>query len=344
MRIQLRRNTNRALDESAILSNFKKGKDVRKGLLLWIMVTVSLLQLDAATGKILYVKDGSNGNGQSWENAYGDLQTALKAAKKSDQIWVAAGTYVPTYDGNRSIAFQLVNEVSLYGGFAGRETSLAERNPERNQTILSGEIGTASKDDNSYTIIYAEKITSTTIVDGFIISDGNANGTDAGVHRNTCGAAWFNSSSSPYIRNCVFKQNEAREGAAIYNHAGKAGESSPKIVECKFIDNKADLDGGCIFNNGDDGKCLTRIENCYFENNIATYGAGIMNRAQNGVTKAVVLQCKFANNKSLVKGPAVYNHRDGSGICDAVIQECIFEDNLASVGTEINSKFSTGGN
>lgn len=313
---------------------------MRKGLLLWIMVTISLLQLDAA--RTIFVKDGSNGNGQSWENAFGDLQKALKAAKKGDQIWVAAGIYVPTYDGNRSIAFNLVNEVSLFGGFAGFESSLAERNINLNQTILSGEIGTAAKDDNSYTIIYAEKITPLTIIDGFVISGGSANGTDSGVHRNTCGAAWFNINSSPSIKNCVFKGNLAREGGAIYNYAGKGGNSSPQIFACNFVDNQADLDGGAIFNNGDEGTCKPRIEQCVFENNISTYGAGMMNRAKFGKTIVSVIGCKFLNNKSLVKGAAIYNHRDNSGICQATTQDCIFEDNLASVGRDINNTLNNG--
>jgi len=306
----------------------------------------ALLQLDAA--KTIYVKDGSNGNGHSWENAFGDLHKALKAAKKGDQIWVAAGVYVPTYDGDRTVAFYLVDEVSLYGGFAGIESSLEQRDVENNETVLSGEIGTASKDDNSYTIIYADNISSKTIIDGFIISDGNANGTNPGVHRNTCGAAWFNLSSSPLIKNCKFIANVAREGAAIYNYAGKNGVCSPKILSCSFIDNHADLDGGSIFNNGDDGNCSPKIELCHFENNIATYGAGMMNRARNGMTRVTVLQCKFSNNKSLVKGSAIYNHRDNSGICTANTQDCIFEDNLASVGREVsntlNNGLSTGGN
>ncbi len=320
---------------------------MRKGLLLWIMVTISLLQLNAAKTTI-FVKNGSNGNGQSWENAYGDLQKALKAAKKGDQIWVAAGIYVPTYDGDRHVAFNLVNEVSLYGGFAGFEKSLAERDLTLNQTILSGEIGTASKDDNSFTVVYAEKIGATTIIDGFTISDGSANGTEANVHRTTCGAAWFNFNSSPTIKNCIFKQNLARLGGAIYNYAGKGGNSSPLIKMCSFIDNQADLDGGCIYNNGDEGTCTPRIEECHFSDNIATYGAGIMNRAKFGKTIVTVLGCKFINNKSLVKGSAIYNHRDNSGICKDVTQNCIFEDNLASVGKAIsntlNNGLNTGGN
>lgn len=319
---------------------------MRKGLLLWIMVTISLLQLDAA--RTIYVKDGSNGNGQSWENAVGDLQKALKTAKKGDQIWVAAGMYVPTYDGNRNAAFNLVEGVSMYGGFAGSEKSLTERNPAVNRTILSGEIGTAAKDDNSFTVIFAKDISASTIIDGFIISDGSANGTEADVHRSTCGAAWFNFNSSPTIKNCTFQQNLARLGGAIYNYAGKGGNSSPLITACSFIDNQADLDGGGIYNNGDYGTCRPRIENCQFKDNIATYGAGIMNRAKLGKTLITVIGCKFINNKSLVKGSAIYNHRDNTGICQDNTQNCIFEDNLASVGNEIsntlNNGMGTGGN
>lgn len=313
-----------------------------KGLLIWIMVIVSLLHVDA-TAQTLFVKDGNNGKkGKSWEDAFGDLNDALKNAKKGDVIWVAAGIYVPSYDGNRSASFHLVEEVSMYGGFAGHETSLEERNLKLNETILSGEIGTASPDDNSYTIIHAENISVKTIIDGFIISDANANGTDAGVHPNTCGAAWFNISSSPSIRNCIFRQNAAREGGAIYNFAGKNGKSSPIITACSFIDNKADLDGGAIFNNGDNGECLARIENCYFENNYSNYGGAILNTAANGITKVTVNQCKFVNNKALVRGSAIYNNRVSTGLCTAITKDCIYEDNLASVGKEIGNTLNNG--
>lgn len=315
---------------------------MRKGLLFWVFLMVSLPLLDA---KVIYVNQGSNGNGNSWQQAYGSLQQALKAAKKGDEIWVAAGVYVPTHNGDRNISFRLVESVSLYGGFAGFEQTREERNPQLHKTILSGNIGSASADDNSYTVVYAEKISDATIIDGFIISEGMANGTDKGVNIKTCGAAWFNRSASPTITNCIFTNNTARKGAAIYNAAGKAGICSPKITNCTFQNNQADFDGGSIFNDGTDGKCMPVIRQCRFVNNIATYGAGMMNRAVNGMTKVKLVRCHFKLNKSLVKGGAVYNHRDNSGICEVETQDCTFEDNAASVGADINNtrSMSSGG-
>ena len=69
-------------------------------------------------GQIVYVdssaKAGTN-NGHSWPNAYTDLQSALSTAVTGNQIWVAKGTYYPGT--SRSDRFELVDGVSLFGGF-----------------------------------------------------------------------------------------------------------------------------------------------------------------------------------------------------------------------------------
>ena len=103
------------------------------GLLVW---PVPFAQ---ASGVIFVAPGGSGGQtGADWANAK-DLQPALQTASSGTQIWVRQGTYSPTTAADRSATFQLVNGVALYGGFAGTETALSQRdltvrlhlNPER---------------------------------------------------------------------------------------------------------------------------------------------------------------------------------------------------------------------
>lgn len=273
-----------------------------------------------------------NGNGSSWMSPYGDLQQALATAKADDQIWVAKGTYYTTSDDDRTISFRLVEGVSLYGGFAGTETALTQRNVEANPTILSGEIGTASIEDNAYTIVYAENITKNTVVDGFTITAGVANGYTVNGELDFSGAGWYNNVASPTINNCTFANNYAREGAAIYNYANN-GACNPIISNCRFISNKADFDGGAIYNMSINSTCAPRVVNCHFENNQSTYGAGILNKGVDGTVKVTVLNCNFRNNTSILDGPVVYNHREGSrGVCDAIMNACQLVDNTSLKG------------
>src|SRR5947208_1339464 len=79
--------------------------------------------------------------GQSWSNAFTDLQSALSAAHSGDQIWVAEGTYKPTGATDRSVSFALRAGVAVYGGFSGAEAQLSQRNWGQHVTTLSGDIG-----------------------------------------------------------------------------------------------------------------------------------------------------------------------------------------------------------
>lgn len=124
---------------------------------------------------VLYVKKGSSGTGDSWENALGELADALKLAKTDatvKQIWVSKGTYKPLYtpdDGrafadsaalvalgrdHRERSFLLVPKVSLYGGFDPDNgiTNLTHPRilPNLTQNELGGEMkGTVLSGDNN---------------------------------------------------------------------------------------------------------------------------------------------------------------------------------------------------
>jgi hypothetical protein len=124
-------------------------------------------------------------NGTSWVDAYQGstaVVTALSASVSGDQIWVKAGTYKPTTTSTRTIWHTMKTGVALYGGFAGTETMVSERNIAANVTTLTGDLlgndnGTvANMADNAYHVVVASSVANTAILDGFSIVGGYANG------------------------------------------------------------------------------------------------------------------------------------------------------------------------
>src|SRR5690606_30516612 len=76
--------------------------------------------------------------GLTWDDAC-TYEEALGIAQTGDQVWMKAGTYTPpSVNANEYDSFTLKMFVSFYGGFAGTELLLSERDYETNVTILSG--------------------------------------------------------------------------------------------------------------------------------------------------------------------------------------------------------------
>lgn len=308
-----------------------------------LLLPVLFLTLWSLQAKVIFVQAGSNGDGSSWANAMGDLQQALKAAQAGDQIWVAAGKYLPTKSADRTIAFRIPTDVEIFGGFAGNETALDQRDWKNNVTILSGEIGSNSIDDNSYTVVYTKNVTAATVIDGFVITAGAANGSGAKGDISRCGGGWYNDGSNgesnPTILNCHFTNNYGRDGAGLYNFA-QNGVANPTIQNCKFTYNHADLDGGAIYNDGSNGICSPLIESCLFEQNEATYGAGIYNLANNGETRPMIVGSEFVKNISYIRGGSIFNSKNDNGNTEPVVQNCRFADNVSTVGKESNNSLN----
>ncbi len=195
---------------------------------------------------------GTNANpatATSWATSTTNLQGAINASSVNGQVWVKAGTYKPTTATTRTISFAMKAGVAIYGGFVGTETTLSQR-PTVNlttpsSTTLSGEIGNpASTTDNSYHVISNPKgLTTTAILDGFVITGGNANSNTSpnyyggGIYNSGTGSGNF---CSPTIRNCVFQANSATGqfgyGGAMYND-GSSGSSSPSLTNCVLFGN-----------------------------------------------------------------------------------------------------------
>lgn len=302
---------------------------------IFAIYLLTTLHLNATT---IFVKANAQGDSTSWADPIGDLSAALDQAQAGDQIWVAAGVYTPTDIHDRYASFDIADGVELYGGFSGNEQSLSERNWILNTTILSGEIGDPFiMDDNSYTVVYTFNVSSATIIDGFTVSGGSANGMAKKGDIERCGGGWFNhgegGTSNPTIQNCSFTNNFARDGAALYNFANE-GVCNPQIINCEFIGNKADLDGGAMFNDSRMGICNPVLRDCRIIQNEATYGGGILNYTDGGESSPSINGCSFEDNIGYIRGGGIYSSEKGSGKCNPTITASFFSDNKATVGKE----------
>ena len=321
--------------------NFKLGDIVKISTLLIFCFLCTCLN-----AQVIFVKAGSNGDGSSWGNAFGDLAEALDYARSGDEVWVARGTYLPTDHNDRYAYFEVMDGVKLYGGFAGNERAIEQRDWVRNETILSGEIGSvATMEDNSYTVLYTRNVSNNTVIDGFTVTKGSANGLGEKGDLRRCGGAWFNDGeggkSNPTVANCTFTNNYGRDGGAIYNYA-REGVCNPRIVNCQFINNKADLDGGAIYNDSSMGICNPVIKGCKIVGNKATYGVGILNYGKDGGEASPVISgCSFEDNIGYIRGGSIYSS-ESNGKCSPAITSSYFSDNKATVGREMYQKSNDG--
>lgn len=281
----------------------------------------------------IYVSEQGTGLGTSWEDALGDLQLALGQATFGTEIWVSAGTYFPTQTGDRNMHFTIPDGVMLYGGFKGTETDLSQRNWDIHLTLLSGEIGTPAPSDNSFTVLYTSGASDATVIDGFMITGGMANGIGDKGDKTVSGGGWYNDGtrapSMPEIRNCTFNNNFGREGAALFNN-GHRGNAIVTVQNCTFTDNVADLDGGAIYNESTGGNAYLFLRHSVFNSNEASYGAGIFNSNKEGVGKVLIQDCEFTNNLSYIRGSSIYE----TGRVSATVENSVFQNNQSSFGME----------
>ena len=335
-------------------------KKVISSFILPVLV-LFLLSFSSLKAQIIYVAPNGTGGGTSWLDATGDLAGVLYTATAGTQIWVAEGVYYPTSCNlcdfaQRDISFQINDGVELYGGFAGTESTLEERQWQLNPSTLSGDIDQDnSLENNSFSVIYTKNAGSTTVVDGFTIQYGNANNTntDSGT-RYTSGGGWFNDGASagiisnPTIRNCVFSDNYASSfGAGMYNDGSFEGEASPFYFRCRFSSNESVSGGGGVFNNGIfNGKANASFSNCDFSNNIVTNGDGaaMYNSGGNGGDASPVFShCDFTANFATMKGGGLFNSGIMEGNSSPEFSECNFLGNESEYGGGVYNDGSFSG-
>jgi hypothetical protein len=292
----------------------------------------------------LFVNQQASGiqDGSSWANAFVSVRQALAVAQVGDQIWVASGIYTPTEDSNRSISFELRNGVRMYGGFKGTETTIEQRNISENSTILSGEIGDpSSRTDNALHVLYGYGLNDATLVDGFTIANGYANGSDNLLDGNGGGMLLQPGDlpdSRPVFRNCTFESNFADyNGGGIALDWGGANAVNPVFDHCTFLRNHA-LYGAALYKAGPSSPdAAFMIQSCDFIENRALLGGGGLFFNKPG-TNTLIKNSKFEFDSTGGGGGAMYYFvaaNDSFG-CKLKIDSCIFNNNLASEGGCIN--------
>ena len=253
------------------------------GLSLTLVVMLTTFHSVRANPGIIYVDretPGSTHDGLSWTTAYTNVHAALAAAVSSDEIWVAEGVYTPGGAGERTATFTLENGVALYGGFAATETLRTERDPATNATILSGDIDdndtntdgnyiaeTASdiQGANSYHVVTASGADSTAVLDGFVVTAGQAHGSSP----NDLGGGMYNDPGSPTLSHVTFSGNSAAGyGGGMYTNS-----SSPTLTNASFSGNQAAWGGGML--NDDSNPTLTNVT--FSSNTVSGDGGGMYN-------------------------------------------------------------------
>lgn len=194
-------------------------KSILTGVFL-LLSFFTIAQVTPNASGIVYVTQNGTGNGNSWATATSDLQGAIDAVG-SQKVFVAKGGYYPPTNG-----FKMKNNVAIYGGFdpaAGIDSLTDTRylpNHERATGNATGNSSVLNGNRNrmivNNTFTQENPLTTTAILDGFIIMHGFSTTNGGGI---------YNEYASPVLTNLLLDDNEAvSNGAAMYNK-----NSSPNI-------------------------------------------------------------------------------------------------------------------
>ncbi len=197
---------------------------------------------------IIHVKPGGNDaqDGLTWGTAKRTVSAGIAAtALTGGEVWVAAGTYAER--------ISIPAFVYLYGGFAGNESSRAQRNIIANPTILDG-----GGIPNVVKIIGSGYLVSA--LDGFTIQNGGSytggacpfsppryEGAGGGIHVSV---------TSPYILNNLIHRNSLGDpfenaskpavGGGIYGYLSHAIIAGNTLTQNELL-NTFDGEGGAIY-------------------------------------------------------------------------------------------------
>jgi hypothetical protein len=260
------------------------------------------------------------GDGTTWCRAVQTVQAGIDAAAAAlaadgsltfCQVWVAAGTY-SIYVSSMDDTLQLRPGVEVYGGFAGTEASLDERDWRAHPTTINGD-NADGMDSTIWTITGSDGA----IIDGFFVEGGFLN-EDASPTITNCtfGGTVSNSQSAPLITGCTFDGMHSepcilnwwasptirdsffsQSGADLAQIQNK--EASDTVVERCAFERSGPSEGGAIENTDS----AIRISDSLFVGNTTSNGGGIVSKGEDSVVE--LTNSLFVGNAGGEGGAAV---------------------------------------
>ena len=262
---------------------------------------------------------GNGGSWQQASSDLQATLTRTKAMRgfygQSPDIWVAQGTYQG--DGNAShYAFTLVEGCNLYGGFVGNETSINQRDIVAHPTILDGR---TMQPILNQPVAFADS--NHTVINGFTFRRGRQTATGANAAavclrgNVTVSDCHFIGNVSTTTSSGIFAQNSIIERCEFTGNNGGNGicaiYGTTRISNCLFTDNVA-TNGGAIYADatatGDDR--YAAVINTTIVNNRATNQGGGIYFAQYGVklTNCILWNNTAGGEYSQISGNARLSH------------------------------------
>lgn len=254
------------------------------------LLTVGYINVANATVRYVKPAPAGNGSGSNWNNASADLQAMINASSAGDEVWVAAGTYIPTTltggmatsTGSleaRDVSFVLKSGVKVYGGFFGNESSISQRTAG-NITILSGDLGTINDaTDNAYHVVISVNNDANTLLDGVSVTGGYAYGTGSifvdgqTIPRTAAGGIYFRGSTLVLNSVKIYNNESSLSAGGIYVRS-----SQPTFNSSEISNNKSATGAGIFsFGTVDSVATLTIQQNSVLSNNISTGSGGAIN-------------------------------------------------------------------
>ena len=244
--------------------------------------------LEAQTTYFVSNQGDDNNNGLSWATAKATINgaMALITQPNNDSVFVAVGTYP---------ACTVKSSTHVYGGFAGTESHLFERQPLTYGIAADSSCSVINAQHNSnyavsingYIYYNGSNNCSPADFDGFFVTGGNQYGVHSEANNtytisnctmtgNACGLYLGMSYSNSYynatfkVSDCMIKGNTSNGGVSMYS-GGQTYGATYEFTNCVIIENTGSVFGGMRFNAAYTAPYSTVIvNNCDITKNTAT--------------------------------------------------------------------------